>query len=414
MAGMRSVRVSLLAISLAALAASPASADSPVRDDRGETIGSFAIERASSDAFFVALTTSAGATYSLATGRERTDGAPGITSPPGSATKVVLARSPGGDLQLAYASADGAVTTFFTDVGAPPSWEARDRRESAWGARGALALTFGARTVIAMSLTGNVQVGDVDGPRGAFDTPEATGEAVLGRLGDRVVLVYPTRGGARVEYLTSDGRPSGDAPTRVAIAATGRALEVVATSGGALLVARSKSPLTEPTQVVRLDVDGTVGPARELPAGTVGLVADAFSAGGPDVHVLRYENARLTDTSWNALERATAGAPAVGANLTDLGVEGPMTGACNERACLFGALERRTNLRTFEVRRGGEVTTALLTPPASTGPGSVQYGPTNACAASGAPDRGMSALRFPLVALGLALAAGLVRRRRAG
>ena len=87
---------------------------------------------------------------------------------------------------------------------------------------------------------------------------------------------------------------------------------------------------------------------------------------------LRHENERLTGTSWNALERAQATAPAVGGNVTSQSIAGPVTRACNERACLYGVVERRTNLRTFEVRRGGEITTTLLTPPPSSGPGGPQ------------------------------------------
>ena len=404
---MRSLGLGLLASSLAALAAPSAHAESRLGTDAGDAITSFAVERSGPDTFFVAMTTSAGATFALASG-PTPEGTPGIVSPPGTARRVVLARSPGGDLHVAFGSADGEITTLLADVGAPPSWQVRSRRESAWGAEGALAIAVGARPVLALSLAGSVQVGDADGPRGAFDTPEATGEAVLGRLGDKLALVYPTRGGAQVEYLTSDGKPSGAAPSRVPLERKGQSVELVSAPGGVLIVARPSNVL-EPTHVVRLGTDGALGPTRTLPSGTAGLVADAYAEGGPDVHVLRYENGRLTDTSWNAIERATSGEPAVGGNVASMTGTSWVTGACNERACFYGVVERGV-VRTFSRTRAGDVTEATLVPPPSSGPGGPQYGPTNACSSGGAPTSGTGGIFG--VALVLGLGAALARRRR--
>lgn len=406
---MRSLGLGLFAFSLAAVAAPSARAESRLGTDSGDAITSFAVERSGPETFFVAMTTAAGATFGLATG-PTPEGTPGIVSPPGTARRVVLARSPGGDLHLAYGSTGGEVTALLADVGAPPSWQVRSRRESVWGAEGALAIAIGARPVLAMTLAGSVQVGDADGPRGAFDTPEATGEAALGRLGDKLALVYPTRGGAQVEYLTSDGKPSGAAPTRVPLDTTSRSVQVVSAQGGALIVARPSNPMVEPTSVVRLAVDGALGPTRTLPSGTGGLVADAYTDGGPDVHVLRYEKGRLTDTSWNAIERATSGEPAVGANVASATGASWVTGACNERACLYGFVERGV-LRTFSMTRAGEVTESTLAPPPSSGPGGPQYGPTNACSSGGAPTSGTGRLAGAALVLGLVTA--LARRRRA-
>jgi len=395
------------AISLTLLSANQARAESPLRTDGGEAITSFAAERTGGDAFFVAMTTSAGATYTSVVDVATADFTAGITSPPSTARKVALARSPGGDLHLAFGSSSGAVTTFVADVGAPPSWQTRSRRESTWREGGVLALAVGTQPVLAMTLPGSVEVGDGAGPRGAFAAPEATGEAVLARHGEGIALVYPARGGARVEYLTGDGRPSGAQATSVPIDMAVAAIALVPVPGGTLIVARPANERVEPTRVVRLGADGTLGPTRTLASGTVGLVADAYAEGGPDVHVLRAEDTQLTDTSWNAIEKSAASDPARAANVASVSPAGPVTGACNERACLYAFVER-TSLRTVTVPRNGAAREALVTPPPSSGPGAPLYGPTNACSSGGELGHGTGTVVGS--ALGLALAAALVRR----
>ena len=86
-----------------------------------------------------------------------------------------------------------------------------------------------------------------------------------------------------------------------------------------------------------------------------------------------------------------------------------VTGACNERACFYGVVERGV-VRTFSRTRAGDVTEATLVPPPSSGPGGPQYGPTNACSSGGAPTSGTGGIFG--VALVLGLGAALARRRR--
>ena len=109
-------------ISLTLLSANKARAESPLRTDGGEAITSFAAERTGGDTFFVAMTTSAGATYTSVVDAATTDLTAGITSSPPTARKVALARSPGGDLHLAFGSSSGEVTTVsYTHLTLPTS-----------------------------------------------------------------------------------------------------------------------------------------------------------------------------------------------------------------------------------------------------------------------------------------------------